>query len=383
MAMIALVVFGVGVAVAAYILVGYPLLLKLAKGNNAPAVRKDLHFEASVTVILAVYNGEAFLRRKLDSLLALDYPRSLVNILVISDGSTDQTEAIAEEYKERGVRLLRQPREGKASALNRGLQESTGEILFFTDVRQPLDRSALAHLVANFADPTVGAVTGEMRLLPPNAGEQADMDLYWKYELWVRGRHSSIDSLFTATGCIYAMRRELAAPIPVDTLSDDAVLPLRAFFRGYRVVFDPAALAFDEPALAGSEFRRRWRNLAGLWQVHVRMPELFTRRNRMRLHFLSHKLSRLVLPWVLLAIVAGIFALSHSRLRTTLWVGLAAFSAVAVADFLVGKRSWLKPLTSPARTFLVMNAASLAGVAVFFVPAQRLWKTTRVAGQRT
>jgi hypothetical protein len=159
------------------------------------------------------------------------------------------------------------------------------------------------------------------------------------------------------------------------------MLPLRAFFGGYRVVFDPAALAFDEPALAGSEFRRRWRNLAGLWQIHVRMPELFTRRNRMRLHFLSHKFARLVLPWAILAAVLGTLALPPSTLRTVLLVGQAACLAVAALDLLVGKGWWLKRFTSPVRTFLVMNAASLAGVAVFFVPARKLWKTTRVAGR--
>ncbi|HYL74905.1 MAG TPA: glycosyltransferase family 2 protein [Bryobacteraceae bacterium] len=369
-------------AVVAYILIGYPLLLAAHWWKAAPAIRKDLQFQAPVTVILAVYNGGQFLRRKLDSLLATNYPAALLNVLVVSDGSTDETEAIAEEYKERNVRLLREPHRGKASALNRGLAEATGDIIFFTDVRQPLDPDALAHLVANFADPSVGAVTGEMRLRAADAGEQADMDLYWRYELWVRQKHSAIDSIFTATGCIYAMRRELAEPIPPDTLSDDAFIPLRAFFRGYRVVFDPRALAFDQPALAGSEFRRRWRNLAGLWQIHARMPALFTARNRMLFHFLSHKFSRLVLPWAIALGIAGTIALPASVLRATLLWALAGFLAIAALDWMTPKRWWAKRITSPARTFLLMNAASLFGVAVFFVPPQRLWKPTRVAGGR-
>ena len=376
--MLAAVLLAIAVAVVAYILAGYPLLLALDRSRTAPAIRKDLRFQASVTVILAVYNGAEFLRRKLDSLLALNYPTELLNILVISDGSTDETDQIAAGYGDR-VRLLRQRRAGKASALNRGLAEATGEILFLTDVRQPLDPDALTHLVANFADPTVGAVTGEMRLRAADAGEQADMDLYWKYEVWVRRKHSAIDSLFTASGCIYAMRRELAAPIPIDTLSDDAFIPLEAFFRGYRVIFDPKALAFDEPALAGSEFRRRWRNLAGLWQIHVRIPALFTSKNRMRLHFLSHKFSRLVLPWTILLGIAATIALPSSMLRTVMLWMLAIVVAIIALDYVIPKGWWPKRITSPARTFLLMNAASLAGVAVFFVPPQRLWKTTRVA----
>jgi cellulose synthase/poly-beta-1,6-N-acetylglucosamine synthase-like glycosyltransferase len=108
-------------------------------------------------------------------------------------------------------------------------------------------------------------------------------------------------SLFTTTGCIYALRRELAVALPPDTLGDDADLALIAFSRGYRVIFDPQAIAFDYPAVAGTEFRRRWRNLAGLWQIHIRMPWLFTSANRMRIHFLSRKYARLVLPWAMLA----------------------------------------------------------------------------------
>lgn len=376
--MAAEIILAVATLVVAYILIGYPLLLATLPVRAAPAVRKDQKYRPTVTAIMAVFNGEIFIGPKLDSILAMDYPRDLLDVLVVSDGSTDRTEAIADEFADRGVRLIKRPRGGKAAALNAALEQATGEILFFTDVRQPLDRAALSHLTANFADPTVGAVTGEMRLLTPDTGEQADMDLYWRYELWVRTRHSRIDSLFTATGCIYAMRRSLATPIPPDTLSDDAMLPLGAFFRGYRVVFEPEALAFDHPALAGSEFRRRWRNLAGLWQLHARVGKLFTRANRMRFHFLSHKFLRLVLPWAVLAVYGATLALPDGRWKRFLLWDEAAFLILAAVDFLVPKKWLLKRLSSPARTFLLMNAAALAAAAVFFVPAQTLWKPTRV-----
>jgi cellulose synthase/poly-beta-1,6-N-acetylglucosamine synthase-like glycosyltransferase len=117
-------------------------------------------FRTTVSVLLAVHNGEQFLRRKLESLLALDYPQDLLEILVISDGATDATMSIAEEFADRRVRLLRKSRGGKAAALNLGLKHASGDILFFTDVRQPLDPAALRHLVANFADPSVGVVSG-------------------------------------------------------------------------------------------------------------------------------------------------------------------------------------------------------------------------------
>ena len=204
----------VATAIVAYLLIGYPLLLATYRGHKLPAVRKDPDYRATVTVILAVYNGAAFLAQKLNSILSLEYPRELVQILVISDGSTDETESIAAEYASRGVELLRVPHAGKAAALNAAFEKATGEILFFTDVRQILDEEALRHLVANFADPTVGAVTGEMQLMAGESGEQQDMGLYWRYEIWARRKQSEIDSLFNTTGCVYALRRCFCAAHP-------------------------------------------------------------------------------------------------------------------------------------------------------------------------
>jgi cellulose synthase/poly-beta-1,6-N-acetylglucosamine synthase-like glycosyltransferase len=246
-----------------------------------------------------------------------------------------------------------------------------------------LDADALAHLVANFADPTIGAVTGELRMLDPQrTGEQADMELYWRYELWARARHSRIYSMLNTTGCIYAIRRSLTEPIPPDTLTDDAVIPLRVLFRGYRVIFEPAALAFDYPTAEGGEFRRKLRTLAGLWQVHVRLPQLFTSANRMRFHFLSHKSSRLALPWAILAVWAATVALPGSGFRTFLLTDELLLLLLAACDRFVPKHFPLKRVSSPAKTFLSMNAAALLGLAVFIVKPTTLWRPTQVKARQ-
>ena len=165
----------VGAAIVLYTIAGYPVFLAVWRRRAAPPVRKDMRFRTTVSVVLAVHDGDQFIRAKLESLLALRYPAGLLDILVVSDGSTDATDGIVESFAGRGVRLLRVPRGGKAAALNAGLEHSSGEILFLTDVRQPLDPDALSHLVANFADPSVGVVTGELRFLgPESTGEQAD-----------------------------------------------------------------------------------------------------------------------------------------------------------------------------------------------------------------
>ncbi len=367
-----------GAAIALYILLGYPLLLAVVPFKRAPAVRKDLNYQTTVSVIMAVYNGAPHMRAKLETILGLDYPQQLLQIIVVSDGSTDETEALVREYADRGVELLVAPHGGKAAALNLALPHAKGDLLFFTDVRQALDPLALRHLVANFADPTIGAVTGEMRLRKAEHGEQANMDLYWRYELWARDRQTRIDSIFNTTGCIYAMRRSLATPLRPDTLSDDAALPLTAFFAGYRVIFDPQAIAIDDPALPGTEFRRRFRNLAGLWQTFARFPQLFSSQDRMRFHFLSHKFSRLVLPWAILAAIVGTVLLPPSAIRWTLLAAEALFFLLALTDGFLPRRFPLKRLSSPARTFLEMNLASMAGLAVFFLEPTRLWLPTRV-----
>ena len=377
--MVAAVVLTLSTLAAAYIIIGYPLLLSLGRGRTAPPVHKDPRFQTTVTAIVAVYNGEQFIRQKLESLLSQRYPAELLQILVVSDGSTDDTDRIAASFADRNVRLIRVSKGGKAAALNAGMKLAAGEILFFTDVRQTLDAGALAHLVANFADPTVGAVTGELKMLDPaGTGEEADLELYWRYELWARHRHSAIDSMYNTTGCIYAMRRALAVPLPPDTLTDDAYLPLHAFFRGYRVIFDDQAIAYDYPTATGGEFRRRMRTLAGLWQVGTRLPAVFTSANRMRFHFLSHKFARLLLPWTIILIWISTVALPASAFRDFLLLDELAFIALALLDVLIPQRFPLKRISSPARTFLVMNAAALLSLAVFFVPPETLWRPTRV-----
>jgi len=359
--------------------VGYPLLLAVLPWRRRAPVHKDPAYQGNVSILLPVFNGQAFLRPKLESILALDYPRDLLEILVISDGSTDATDAIAGEFSS-AVRLLRVPRGGKAAALNAGIEQARGEILFFTDVRQRLAVDSLRHLVACLADPSVGSVTGELHIVTGDRQEEADMGLYWRYEIWARKQMSQIDSIFGATGCIYAMRRELVEPIPPDTLGDDTAFPLQAFFRGYRMILDPEAKAYDLASPLGSEFQRRMRTLAGLWQTLVRRPELLGFRDRMWLHFVSHKVGRLVMPWLALAALGSAFWLD-SPWRETALGSTGAFMALAAVDALLPRRSALKRITSPARTTLVMLAAALCSISVFLVSPQSLWKRTRVGAE--
>src|SRR5262249_28868184 len=141
------------------------------------------------------------------------------------------------------------------------------------------------------------------------SGAKAGMGLYWRYEVWARAELSRIDSMCGATGCIYAMRRDLVKPLPTDTLLDDIALPLAAFFKGYRLILDRQGEADYLASPMGSEFSRHVRTLAGVWQLLGQFPALLSSRNRMRLHFLTHKFGRLLMPYASLAAVWSSFAL--------------------------------------------------------------------------
>lgn len=372
----AIAVFLCAAVFVVYTLFGYPLLLAWLAGRRPrPVARADT--PRTVTVLLPVHNGARFVAGKLDSLLALDYPRELLEILVLDDASEDDSARIADGYAGHGVRVLRLPRGGKAMALNAGLAEATGEILFLTDVRQKLSPNSLRALNACFADPATGAVSGELVILDGETQAEANVGLYWKYEKWIRGRLSALDSVPGCTGCIYAMRRHLARPLPPGCLNDDMYLPLQAFLAGYRVLLEPEAKAFDYPTALSSEFRRKVRTLAGNYQLLGYMPRLLGPANRMWLHFVSHKIARLLLPFALLAaLLASPFLPAPWNLL--LLAGQGGFYLLALADLWVPEKSPLKRLSSPARTFVVLMAASFRAAGILFRPKADYWVPTVV-----
>ncbi len=369
-------VFLLSAAFAVYVVFAYPVLLGLLARFRARPIRKEPQLK-TVSVLLPVRNGEAWIRQKLESILALDYPRELLQVIVISDGSTDGTEAAVREFAPQGIEIVPIPKSGKAIALNEGMRRARGEILFFTDVRQKLDPAALRNLVACFADPRVGVASGELFILRGGTLEEANVGLYWRYEKWIRKCQSRLDSVLGATGCIYAMRAALAGPLPADTILDDVNLPLRAFFQGYRIILDESARAYDYPTSLGSEFRRKVRTLAGVYQTIGDHPALLGPRNRLWVHFVSHKLARLLLPWAMLLAFASSFGLPDIWRTAALGVQ-AAVLALALLDVVLPDRFLLKRLTSPVRTVMALIAASFFAAFFLLLPRRSLWQPTQV-----
>jgi poly-beta-1,6-N-acetyl-D-glucosamine synthase len=364
-----------------YIVAGYPLMLAWLAARYAKPVIAGGE-PRTVSFIVAVHNGERFLGAKLQSILNLEYPRDLMQIIVVSDGSTDRTAEIAAGFADQGVLLLTVPRGGKPQALNAAIPRATGEILVLTDVRQALEPESVRRLVARFEDPNVGAASGDLIIRDSAVTGEKSVGLYWRYERWIRKNLGSLDSIFGATGPFYAIRRSLAVTIPADSLLDDMYLPLAAFHRGYRLVVEESARAVDYPTGIGIEFGRKTRTLAGNYQILGHYPWLLTPRNRMLFHYLSYKVARLALPWVVILIGLESFALPEPWNLVAL-LPQAVFYLCAAVDVWIPRGNPVKRITSLARTVVSLLAASIVALRIFFVPPRDLWKPTEIpaAGQ--
>jgi cellulose synthase/poly-beta-1,6-N-acetylglucosamine synthase-like glycosyltransferase len=372
-----------------YAYVGYPVLawwLARRARRTGPAARSDAD-APPVTLVIAAHNEEAVIARRLENVLASQYPADRLRVVVASDGSTDRTHAIVGGYADRGVRLLAYPPRGKAATLNEALADlardgraDPADVVVFADARQTWAPDALRRLSENFADPAVGAVSGDL-VIESAPGVLAGVGAYWRYEKWLRGQESRAGSTVGVSGSICAVRRHLYRPIPPGTILDDVYWPLRVAMQGYRVVHEERAVAFDRlPPRVGDEFRRKVRTLSGNFQLIARLPAaLLPWRNPVWLQLLSHKVCRLLVPWALIGLLLLSAILPGTLYTAALW-GQLFFYGVAVVGLSrrLGGRLRLVPA---AGAFLVLNAAAwLAWWTWLSGSSTRSWVKVRYAG---
>jgi cellulose synthase/poly-beta-1,6-N-acetylglucosamine synthase-like glycosyltransferase len=362
-----------GAAVAVYSLILYPLLL-LLWGLVRPRPVRRAPVSATVSILIPARNEERYLRDKLKSVFAQSYSRSLMRVIVISDGSTDGTAAAAREFP--GVEVIELPQGGKCRALNAGMERADGELLLFTDARQLLHPDCVATLLSCFDDPSIGVASGEVRIMKGATKEEESVRLYLRIEEWLRRQISVVGSVAGATGAIYAMRRSLARPLPPDLLVDDMYQPIATYFEGYRSILDGGAIAYDYPNSLAHEFRRKVRTLAGIYQIMILFPKLFNLRYGISFHFLSHKFLRLLLPYAFLAIAIGSFLIPSPWRELSLAVQ-AVFYSLALADTITPQWFPFKKITVLCRHFATLLAASVAAVSVLFRPSLALWSARR------
>jgi len=379
-------IFWFAAALVGYSYLGYPVWLWLRSRWAPRPVRRSSDRSSAaapaVSAVMVVRNEEAVVARKLENLLTLDYPREKLDVVVVSDGSSDRTPSILTGYAgDSGwgarVRILMKPvSQGKAAGLNDAFKLATGDVLLLTDARQQIEPGALRLLIENFADPDVGAASGELMLGDPVGGETGQgIGLYWRVEKKIRELESASGSVAGATGAIYCVRRTLLdpSPLPEGTILDDVLLPMQIVRKGFRVVFDSRARAWDSPDLGeGREFSRKVRTLSGNYQLLQLAPWLLSSENAIRFEFISHKLSRLAVPFALLGLLASSIFLPSPLYRAALEVQLAFYglSLAAMAGVKIGP---LSRIADPARTFVVLNSAAMVAFVNFVTGRKAVW----------
>ena len=378
-------VFWIAVGVIAYSYLGYLFWLSLKAFWRPWPLQRGPH-QPFVSVVMVVRNEEAVLPEKLRNLLELDYPPERCEIVVVSDGSTDGTETVLREAA-RNPRvhvMFNQLARGKASGLNDAMSLVHGEVVIFTDARQKIEPGAVRLLLENFADPEVGACSGELMLGDPSRGEHnRGMGMYWRIEKRVRELEALSGSVVGATGAIYAVRRELVPEVPPETILDDVFIPMNVVREGLRVGFDPRARAWDCPDMGRDrEFRRKVRTLTGNYQLLQLAPWLLQRENPLRLEFISHKLSRLAVPFGLVAALISSALLPGAFYRGVFWLQVG-FYALSLPSFAGWKLGALSRLSDAAYTLVALNAAAVVAFANWLSGHTAVWKQPVVGKEVT
>jgi len=378
------VVFWLSAAALFYTYAGYPILLALISTIRPRRVRRG-EFESTVSVIIAAYNEERDLAAKLENTLALDYPSELLEIIVASDCSNDRTDEIVREFASRGVRLHRQPKRlGKTAAQNAAVEQSSGEIILFSDATSLYRPDVVKTVMPSFADPTVGCVAGRLTYIDPAQSQIGrGARSYWSYETFLKKHESRACSLIGASGCLYAVRRAAYVPLYHEACSD-FIIATKMVEQGMRAIYEPNAVCTEETnRRTDKEMKMRVRIIAqtftDLWR-HVGMMNPF-RSGFYAIQLLSHKVMRYLVPFFLIAILAASATLTGSKVYRVFFVAqLACYACALLAWMLeaVGIRSRLLALP---QYFVLANVASLLAL-YQFLRGERYahWEPSREPG---
>ena len=379
-------VFWMSLAIILYTYAGYPIIIALLARLRANPWRRDpwpMELRPQpISVVMAVHNGAAMLPEQLNHLLHLE-PALIREVIVVSDGSTDATARILSETPDPRLRTFALPEQGgKCFAVNYGVAQATGEILVFVDIRPQVGAGALTSLLANFADPTVGCVAGELVLSQDgqDATASAVSGLYWRYEQWIRNCEAAVDSPVGVYGGFYAIRRSLAVAAPVGLILDDMFQPLAIIRQGYRSVLDRQAIVTDRwPSKAAGEFSRKVRTLAGNFQLVAEAPWILTPANRVLFQFVSHKLLRLAVPYFFVLLLLSSAILGGGSLPYAVFATLQLLFWMMATAAIRYRIPVIQRLAAPASALLVLNAAAVVGLYTFLFtrgPLWRIWSPT-------
>lgn len=370
------IVFWISVLGILYAYFLYPVLLSLLGRVSARPVRREPGpVRLKVSLIIPVHNEERVLPAKLDNLAVLEYPPELLQVIFVSDGSTDGTLAILDATRARlpfAVNVVAVPeRKGKANALNAGLEAAEGDIVVFTDASILLEAQAVMQILRPFADPRVGCVSGEDHI-EGGAGE----GLYGRYELYLRNQESAVGSIVGASGSFYAQRRELCLPFR-EGMAPDFLSVLNTVEQGYRAITEPAARGFMTAVTrTDQEFQRKVRTLLRGISTLFAKPALLNplRYGRFAFLLLSHKLVRWLVPFLLIGALVGNIALSGEAFYGLLLLAQIAFYALAGLAYRGVAGLQDNPIGKIALFFVMVNLSILvAWIRYFKGERQEVW----------
>jgi poly-beta-1,6-N-acetyl-D-glucosamine synthase len=366
-------VFWASVALLGYTYAGYPLWLWLRTHWHLRPVKRAPIFPF-VSIVMAVHNEAKVLPVKLKNLANLNYPRDRYDVIVVSDGSTDETNQILAGAASDKLRVMTHSQnQGKAGALNGAIAAAQGEIVVFTDARQSIDSEAVRQLVSNFADPSVGCVSGNLNLGEPGNSDEKGLGLYWRIEKMIRQSEAATGSMVGTTGALYAARKNLLVSIPQVTLLDDVYIPMQVARQGKRVVFESGAIAWDHlDKPPGWEFRRKIRTLVGNYQLIRLAPWLLTTRNPLLFEFVSHKVLRLFGPFMLVGLLLSSLLLPGTFYRSALALQVA-FYIIALVALMKSRPALVGRLSDAAFTFVMLNTAALVALLYFVTGKKEVW----------
>jgi len=380
------IVYWTSLLLIVYVYFGYPVVLHLLRWiTGGRPVEKSESIRPNVTLIISAYNEESVIADKIRNSLAIDYPKERLEVLVVSDASDDNTDAIVKDFENGIVRLLRmQERGGKTLGLNEAVKSASGEILVFSDANAMYRQNALTMLVRNFEDAAVGAVVGESTYSDSSNDAEVSESLYWRYEVAIKSAESRLGSVVGGDGAIYAIRKKLYQPMASDALSD-YVNPCQIVAQGLRCIYEPAAVSVEEAA--GSfekEFKRKVRIVNRAWRATMSMRSLMNpaRNGLFAFQLISHKFLRWLIPALLVVafVTNAILAGQHWSYQLLLVVQLL-FYGLALAGAVFRRSRSLHAILYVPYYFCLVNAASALGIIeAYRGETYTTWSTARTDG---
>jgi cellulose synthase/poly-beta-1,6-N-acetylglucosamine synthase-like glycosyltransferase len=366
-----------------YVYFGYPILLFLLSRTRKSSASAHSRSFQNVTLLISAYNEKSVISEKIENALALDFPRGLLEIIVVSDCSDDGTDDVVRGFADRGVKLVRQSeRLGKSAGLNLGVSQASGQILVFSDANAIYQPDAIRQLVQHFEDSRIGYVVGNAKYVEQVTQEPSAKSegLYWRLETWIKEKESNFGSVVGGDGAIYAIRRELFTPLlPTDI--NDFLNPLQIISQGYRGIYEPLAVCYEEAG--GSfekEFSRKVRIISRALNAIRRAPAVLLpwTQSRHWLALISHKLLRWFVPvFLIVSLLASVFLWTSTFYRIALLLQLIFYFLAAIGWALARQKTNPKIFYLPYY-FCLVNLASLYGVMKFFRGSlSPTWQTVR------